>query len=64
MQNIAKTKFQITRSAENKTVVSWIFDSPSKFPISFLSPIFKIMLGKDLEKGLINLKAILEKNGR
>lgn len=62
MQNTAKIKFQITREAENRTVVAWIFDSPSKFPMSLLSPIFKKMLGKDLEKGLINLKAILEKN--
>jgi uncharacterized protein YndB with AHSA1/START domain len=62
MQNAAKIKFQITREAENRTVVAWIFDSPSKFPMSLLSPIFKKMLGKDLAKGLINLKAILEKN--
>jgi hypothetical protein len=61
MQNTAKIKFQITRGAENRTIVAWIFDSPSKFPMSLLSPIFKKMLGKDLEKGLINLKAILEK---
>jgi len=61
MQNVAKTNFQIIRESENRTVVAWIFDSPSKFPMSLLSPIFKIMLGKDLEKGLSNLKAILEK---
>lgn len=62
MQNIAKINFQITRVAENNTVVNWIFDSPSKFPMSLLSPIFKKMLGKDLEKGLTNLKKILENN--
>ncbi len=62
MQNTAKIKFQITRVSENRTVVAWIFDSPSKFPMSLLSPIFKKMLGKDLEKGLNNLKVILEKN--
>ena len=39
----------------------WIFDSPSKFPMSLFSPIFKRMLGKDLEKSLTNLKSILEK---
>jgi len=62
MQNIADIKFQITKAAENKTLVAWIFDSPSKFPMSLFSPIFKKMLGKDIMKGLINLKGILEKN--
>ena len=61
MQNIGKTKFQITGFGDESTSVAWIFDSPSKFPMSLFSPIFKIMLGKDLEKGLINLKNILEK---
>jgi hypothetical protein len=61
MQNTGKTKFQITSLGENSTSVVWIFDSPSKFPMSILSPIFKKMLGKDLEKGLNNLKSILEK---
>jgi len=61
MKNIGKTKFQITGSADGYTSVDWIFDSPSKFPMSLFSPIFKRMLGKDLEKGLSNLKDILEK---
>jgi len=61
MQNTGKTKFQITSLGDNSTSVTWIFDSPSKFPMSLLSPIFKIILGKDLEKGLNNLKGILEK---
>jgi len=61
MQNVAKTKFQITRETEIRSAVAWIFDSPSKFPMSLLSPIFKIMLGKDMKKGLDNLKAILER---
>jgi len=64
MQNTAKIRFQITRVAENRTVVAWLFDSPSKFPMSLLSPIFKKLLGKDLAKGLENLKAILEKSGQ
>jgi hypothetical protein len=61
MQNIGKSKFQITSSGDNTTIVAWIFESPSKFPMSLFSPIFKIMLGKDIEKGLANLKGILEK---
>ena len=61
MQNTGKTKFQITRIGEESTSVAWSFDSPSKFPMSLLSPLFKIMLGKDMAKGLNNLKRILEK---
>jgi hypothetical protein len=61
MQNTGKIKFQITSLGDENTSVVWIFDSPSKFPMSLLSPIFKKMLGKDLEKGLNNLKNILEK---
>ena len=61
MQNTGKTKFLITGNGDERASVTWIFDSPSKFPMSLFSPIFKIMLGKDLEKGLIHLKRILEK---
>jgi len=61
MQNTGKTKFQIASNGDERTAVTWNFDSPSKFPMSLFSPIFKIMLGKDLAKGLINLKRILEK---
>jgi hypothetical protein len=61
MQNTGKTRFQVTSLGNESTSVVWIFDSPSKFPMSLFSPIIKKMLGKDLEKGLINLKNILEK---
>jgi hypothetical protein len=61
MQNTGKSIFRVTASGENSTSVIWIFDSPSKFPMSLFSPIFKRMLGKDLEKSLTNLKTILEK---
>ncbi len=62
MQNTGKSKFEIISKGEGISTVVWVFESPSKFPMSLLSPIFKKMLGKDLEKGLGNLKAILEKN--
>ena len=61
MKNTGKTKFLITSPGDDNTSVAWIFDSPSRFPMSLFSPIFKRMLGKDLEKGLNNLKGILEK---
>ena len=62
MKNTGKSKFQITSRGEDRSSVTWIFDSPSKFPMSLFSPIFKKMLGKDIEKGLTNLKGILERN--
>ena len=61
MQNTGKSSFRITVSGDDSTSVAWIFDSPTKFPISLFSLIFKRMLGKDLEKSLTNLKSILEK---
>jgi hypothetical protein len=62
MQNRGISKFEVINKSDQTSSVAWIFDSPSKFPMSLFSPIFKIMLGKDLEKGLLNLKRILEKN--
>ena len=60
MKNTGKVSFLFSPGGNGGTLVTWIFDSPSKFPFSLLSPIFKRMLGKDLEKGLANLKSILE----
>jgi hypothetical protein len=61
MQNTGKAIFNLDKKGENLTGVSWIFDSPSKFPYSLFAPFFKKMLGKDLDNGLANLKNILEK---
>ncbi len=60
MKNTAVAKFEVTPSGSSSARVSWSFDSPSKFPMLLFAPIFKNMLGKDMEKGLSNLKAILE----
>jgi hypothetical protein len=62
MKNVGKVSFLFSGQENGETVVRWIFDSPSKFPYSLFAPIFKRMLGKDLEKGLVNLKGILEKS--
>jgi hypothetical protein len=61
MQNTGTSSFIVSDLGNGKTKVDWVFDSPSKFPMSLFAPIFKKMLGKDLEKGLANLKALLEK---
>jgi len=61
MKNTGTSSFDISETGNGSCRVEWVFDSPSKFPMSLFSPIFKRMLGKDLEKGLGNLKALLEK---
>jgi uncharacterized protein YndB with AHSA1/START domain len=61
MQNTGKTNFRIAGTGDKGSTVTWKFESPSKFPMVLFSPIFKVILGKDLQKGLVNLKRILEK---
>lgn len=61
MQNIATASFVLNKIDENTTSVTWTFQSPSKFPMSLFAPIFKNILGKQLNQSLQNLKALLEK---
>jgi len=60
MKNTGKVNFMLTDGINGGTNVTWVFESPSKFPFVLFAPIFKRMLGKDLEQGLANLKKILE----
>jgi imidazole glycerol phosphate synthase subunit HisF len=62
MKNTGTSEFKVSSAGSSASRVTWIFESPSKFPMSLFAPIFKKMLGKDLEKGLQNLKNILEQN--
>jgi len=61
MKNTANSKFILNSEGTTKTQVIWQFFGPAKFPMSLLKPIFQKLLGKDLEKGLKNLKVVLEK---
>ena len=61
MQNTALSSFVLYKTNETNTSVTWTFQSPTKFPMSLLAPIFKNMLGKQLNKSLSNLKELLEK---
>lgn len=61
MQNIAASSFILNKIDDNDTSVTWTFQCPTKFPMSLFSPIFKNMLGKQLNQSLQNLKALLEK---
>jgi hypothetical protein len=61
MPNVAKSSFVFTSVTDKQTNVQWGFYSKMKFPMNIMKPLFHHMLGKDLEKGLLNLKALLEK---
>lgn len=61
MKNIAQSTMETKAVTPTQTQVSWKFEGPTKFPMSIMTPIFKGMLGKDMQKGLDNLKAELEK---
>lgn len=60
MENVAQSKFVLEKIADNQTKVIWDYKSPTSFPISLFSGIFKRMLRKDMAKSLENLKAKLE----
>src|SRR6476660_7580258 len=61
MQNTAAASFILNKNDESNTSVTWTFRCPTKFPMSLFTPIFKNMLGKQLNTGLQNLKELLEK---
>lgn len=60
MQNIAQSSFITDKVQSNETSVTWTFASPTKFPMSLFTPIFKKMLSKQINQGLQNLKELLE----
>lgn len=60
MQNVAKIQFEIESEGNSVTLVKWVFNSPSKFPMTIFKSIFIKMLSKDLQSGLANLKRFLE----
>ena len=61
MKNTAKSGFIVNKINDDATTVTWNFISPTKFPFSLFAPIFKKMLGKQIESSLQNLKGLLEK---
>ncbi len=61
MKNVANSKFEISPLGNNETSVKWVFYGPTKFPMTLLKSVFQNMLGKDMQKGLANLKTVLEK---
>lgn len=61
MKNTAVSSFILNKVNDDTTSVAWSFKSPTKFPMSLFAPIFKNMLGKQLNKSLQNLKQVLER---
>jgi hypothetical protein len=61
MKNIAISRMTVSEANPTQTKVEWSFDGPTRFPMNLFSFIFKRMLGKDMQKGLDNLKSLLEK---
>ncbi len=61
MKNTGTSSFVVNKINDNETSVTWTFISPTKFPFSLLSSIFKKMLGKQISTSLQNLKVLLER---
>ncbi|MCF2444800.1 SRPBCC family protein [Dyadobacter sp. CY345] len=60
-EGTAHTKMITKPASENHTIVSWSMAGYSKYPMNITNLFTRAMLGKDLEKSLLNLKNILEK---
>jgi hypothetical protein len=61
MKNTGTSSFVVDKIDENNSSVSWIFQSPVKFPMTLFAPFLKNMLGKQLGQSLQNLKGVLER---
>jgi hypothetical protein len=60
MKNTSKSTFTLQSNADQSSIVYWEFRGPTKFPMSLFAPIFKNMLGKDIQKSLDLLKKNIE----
>lgn len=61
MEGIAKAKIDVAAAGPGQTNVHWQFDSPMKFPMNALKPIFESSLSKNMQQSLTNLRNIMEK---
>jgi hypothetical protein len=62
MENTAKVNFTITPVSTDQTLVKWGFQGRMKFPMNLMKPVMTKMMSRDLQKGLQNLKMVLEKD--
>ncbi len=61
MQNVASAKMTTAPAGPGQTKMQWGFYGKMKFPMNAMKPIMEKMLGRDLQKGVDNLKAVMEK---
>ncbi len=61
MENTSFGKMSTESISPNETKVTWAFYGGMKFPMNIMKGMFEKMLGKDMEKGLTNLKQLLDK---
>jgi Polyketide cyclase / dehydrase and lipid transport len=61
MPDVAKAQISTEAVSANQTQVQWGFYSQMKYPMNIMKPVIKNMLSKDLAKGLVTLKTVLEK---
>ncbi len=61
MQDVAKAQISTEALTTNQTQVQWGFYSQMKYPMNIMKPVIKNILSKDLAKGLVTLKTVLEK---
>ncbi|TKC06560.1 polyketide cyclase [Pedobacter polaris] len=59
-ENIGQTYFTTTPVSENETSLKWQMIGKNKFPLNLMNLIIDGLLGKDMQKSLVNVKGILE----
>ena len=60
--NVATSKMALQTLSPDQTRVTWGFYSTMKYPANLMRVMVQNMLAKDLQKGLDNLKTVLEKD--
>ena len=61
-EGVAQVPMTTETVTENETRVTWRMEGRNKYPMNLMNLFMGGMLGKDLEKSLVNLKTILENN--
>ncbi len=62
MEGVAYAPIITESVSENQTKVRWGMKGKSTYPLNFVNLFMDGMLGKDIEKSLVDLKGVLEKS--
>ncbi len=60
-QDVARVRMTVSSQGPNQTLFTWSFLSTMKYPSNLMLGMISSMLGKALQQGTENLKAVLEK---